>query len=247
MGAGQQSRRFGVPRAGKVSYSGVSVLGLGAADGPCRPDAGRLRQQAGRACGLGPSRVTVSSARVASRSMRSHPGTMPPMGPDTTTDEVLDGVDLTGTTALVTGASGGLGVETARTLADHGARLVLAVRDLAKGEQALATAGIDPSASDPPPRRCGPVLWPTPTPSAGAIARTAGSLRSPPTRRPSPASSATPSTATGPGRCGRCRSAWWASASGDAVHPKVAPDEESSVQAGSRPRRGRLHLHQRAR
>jgi len=36
---------------------------------------------------------------------------------ETTTDEVLAGVDLTGTVALVTGASTGLGLETARALA----------------------------------------------------------------------------------------------------------------------------------
>lgn len=71
------------------------------------------------------------------------------MGPDTTTtDEILADVELAGTTALVTGASSGLGVETARALVAHGARLVLAVRDLAKGERALAAAGVDPSAYD---------------------------------------------------------------------------------------------------
>jgi NAD(P)-dependent dehydrogenase (short-subunit alcohol dehydrogenase family) len=68
------------------------------------------------------------------------------VGPETTTDEVLDGIDLTGTVALITGASSGLGVETARALAAHGARLVLAVRDMAKGEEALAAAGIASSA-----------------------------------------------------------------------------------------------------
>jgi NAD(P)-dependent dehydrogenase (short-subunit alcohol dehydrogenase family) len=69
-------------------------------------------------------------------------------GPDTTTDEVLDGVDLTGKTILITGASAGLGVETARALAEHGARLVLGVRDLAKGEKALGEAGVDASSYD---------------------------------------------------------------------------------------------------
>jgi NAD(P)-dependent dehydrogenase (short-subunit alcohol dehydrogenase family) len=53
-----------------------------------------------------------------------------------TTDEVLNGVNLTGKRVLVTGASAGLGVETARTLAAHGATVVGAVRDLNKGRQA---------------------------------------------------------------------------------------------------------------
>ncbi|WP_084477926.1 SDR family NAD(P)-dependent oxidoreductase [Nocardia jejuensis] len=46
-----------------------------------------------------------------------------------TTDDVLDGVDLTGRTALVTGATSGLGAETARALAAAGATVVLAARD----------------------------------------------------------------------------------------------------------------------
>jgi NAD(P)-dependent dehydrogenase (short-subunit alcohol dehydrogenase family) len=57
-------------------------------------------------------------------------------GAQTTTDELLEGRDLTGLRVLVTGASAGLGVETARALAAHGAGVVMAVRDLAKGEQA---------------------------------------------------------------------------------------------------------------
>jgi NAD(P)-dependent dehydrogenase (short-subunit alcohol dehydrogenase family) len=55
-----------------------------------------------------------------------------------TTDEVLAGVDLTGKRVLVTGVSAGLGVETARTLAAHGAQVVGAARDLAKAERATA-------------------------------------------------------------------------------------------------------------
>ncbi len=61
-------------------------------------------------------------------------------GATSTTDEVLDGIDLTGKRALVTGVSAGLGVETARALAAHGAKVVGTVRDLAKGR--AATAGI---------------------------------------------------------------------------------------------------------
>jgi len=53
-------------------------------------------------------------------------------GATSTTDEVLRGVDLTGKRVLVTGVSAGLGVETARALAAHGAQVVGAARDLSK-------------------------------------------------------------------------------------------------------------------
>lgn len=52
-----------------------------------------------------------------------------------TTDEVLSGLDLAGLAVLVTGASGGLGAETARALAAHGASVTIACRDAAKGER----------------------------------------------------------------------------------------------------------------
>jgi NAD(P)-dependent dehydrogenase (short-subunit alcohol dehydrogenase family) len=57
-----------------------------------------------------------------------------------TTDDVLAGVQLQGKRALVTGVSAGLGVETARTLAAHGAEVVGTARDLGKAK--TATAGI---------------------------------------------------------------------------------------------------------
>ncbi len=59
-------------------------------------------------------------------------------GAKSTTDDVLDGVDLHGKRYLVTGASSGIGVETARALVAHGADVVGAVRDLAKAESAAA-------------------------------------------------------------------------------------------------------------
>jgi hypothetical protein len=45
-----------------------------------------------------------------------------PFGFHCTAAEVLDGVDLTGKRAVVTGASSGIGVETARALAAGGCR-----------------------------------------------------------------------------------------------------------------------------
>ena len=54
------------------------------------------------------------------------------------TDDVLSGVNLQGKRILVTGVSAGLGVETARSLAAHGAHVVGAARDLIKAEGATA-------------------------------------------------------------------------------------------------------------
>lgn len=58
------------------------------------------------------------------------------IGATSTTDDVLAGVDLSGKRILVTGVSAGLGVETARALAAHGAQVVGAARDLAKAKMA---------------------------------------------------------------------------------------------------------------
>ena len=55
---------------------------------------------------------------------------------DTTTAlGVVDGIDLTGRNAVVTGGASGIGVETARALAHAGARVTLAVRDTQAGER----------------------------------------------------------------------------------------------------------------
>ena len=55
-----------------------------------------------------------------------------------TTDEVLSGIDLRGERILVTGVSAGIGIETARALAAHGAHVVGTARDTAKAEAATA-------------------------------------------------------------------------------------------------------------
>jgi NAD(P)-dependent dehydrogenase (short-subunit alcohol dehydrogenase family) len=59
-------------------------------------------------------------------------------GAQSTTDEVLAGVDLSGKRVLITGVSAGLGLETARAVAAHGAAVVGTARDLAKAHAALA-------------------------------------------------------------------------------------------------------------
>lgn len=59
-------------------------------------------------------------------------------GAQSTTDEVLAGIDLRNKRFLVTGVSAGLGVETARALVVRGADVVGAVRDLAKARAATA-------------------------------------------------------------------------------------------------------------
>lgn len=55
----------------------------------------------------------------------------------TTTNEIIDGVDLRGKVAVVTGTSAGIGGETARALAQAGATVVMAARDAQKNARAL--------------------------------------------------------------------------------------------------------------
>jgi NAD(P)-dependent dehydrogenase (short-subunit alcohol dehydrogenase family) len=68
-------------------------------------------------------------------------------GATSTTDEVLSGVSLKGKRILVTGASAGLGVETARSLAAHGAQVVGAARDLNKAKTATEQVRKDAAAN----------------------------------------------------------------------------------------------------
>jgi NAD(P)-dependent dehydrogenase (short-subunit alcohol dehydrogenase family) len=68
-----------------------------------------------------------------------------PFGAQSTAAEVIAGIDLTGRRAIVTGGASGIGVETARTLADAGAEVTLAVRNVEVGvrtaEDIVASTG----------------------------------------------------------------------------------------------------------
>jgi NAD(P)-dependent dehydrogenase (short-subunit alcohol dehydrogenase family) len=61
-----------------------------------------------------------------------------PFDASSTAAEVIAGVDLSGKRAIVTGASSGIGVETARALAGAGAAVTLAVRDTEAGKRVAA-------------------------------------------------------------------------------------------------------------
>jgi NAD(P)-dependent dehydrogenase (short-subunit alcohol dehydrogenase family) len=65
------------------------------------------------------------------------------LGFETTTTDALAGVDLQDQVAIVTGASTGLGLETARALAAAGAHVVLAGRDSARVDAAITTVRDD--------------------------------------------------------------------------------------------------------
>jgi NAD(P)-dependent dehydrogenase (short-subunit alcohol dehydrogenase family) len=70
-----------------------------------------------------------------------------PFGATSTTDDVLSGVNLKGKRILVTGVSAGLGVETARSLAAHGAQVVGTARDLNKAKAATEQVRKDAAAN----------------------------------------------------------------------------------------------------
>lgn len=58
-----------------------------------------------------------------------------------TTVDIIKGVDLVGKVAIITGGYSGLGLETARTLASAGARIIVPARDVERARKAIAAAG----------------------------------------------------------------------------------------------------------
>jgi NAD(P)-dependent dehydrogenase (short-subunit alcohol dehydrogenase family) len=67
--------------------------------------------------------------------MTGHTPIATPFTAESTAAEVIEGIDLTGQRAIVTGGASGIGIETARALASAGAEVTLAVRNVAAGER----------------------------------------------------------------------------------------------------------------
>lgn len=72
-----------------------------------------------------------------------------PIGPTTTARETLNGIDLAGKVAVITGGYAGIGLETTRTLAEAGATAIVPARTPDKARQALSgIPGVEQSTLD---------------------------------------------------------------------------------------------------
>ena len=94
---------------------------------------------------LGTVVVAVAGVAAVGLGRRKPPPARPPgvpLGPfdgSATTEQVTSGIDLTGRTVLITGATSGLGMESMRVLALRGAHVVGTGRTLEKATRACAT------------------------------------------------------------------------------------------------------------
>uniref|UniRef100_UPI00358F9478 WW domain-containing oxidoreductase isoform X2 n=1 Tax=Myxine glutinosa TaxID=7769 RepID=UPI00358F9478 len=84
-------------------------------------------------------RTTYVDPRLAFSEEATRAGALPRQRFDgsSTVMEVLQGADLTGKVAIVTGSSSGIGFETARSLALHGAHVILASRHQGRTKEAV--------------------------------------------------------------------------------------------------------------
>lgn len=63
-------------------------------------------------------------------------------GPKTAASEVMEGVDLAGKTAVVTGGYSGIGLEVVKALTAAGAEVIVPARNKARADEALASNGL---------------------------------------------------------------------------------------------------------
>ena len=83
--------------------------------------------------------IALSACSGKNKAVVRPPGVpVGPFGAKSTAEEVTAGIDLSGKTALITGANSGLGYETMRVLALRGAHVLCAARTLEKAEEACA-------------------------------------------------------------------------------------------------------------
>ena len=94
---------------------------------------------AGAVALAGAGAVVYTRRRIAGAPPQRPPGApIGPFGAASTAEEVTAGIDLAGRTALVSGATSGLGLETARVLALRGAQVLVGGRTLEKAKAACA-------------------------------------------------------------------------------------------------------------
>ena len=87
----------------------------------------------------GTGAVVYTRRRISGGPPQRPPGApIGPFGAESTAEEVTAGLDLAGRTALVTGGTSGLGLETARVLALRGAQVLVTGRTLEKAKAACA-------------------------------------------------------------------------------------------------------------
>jgi NAD(P)-dependent dehydrogenase (short-subunit alcohol dehydrogenase family) len=106
------------------------------------------RSGAAVAAALGAGAASCRRATESAPEPRRPPGVpLSAFGPSSTAEEVTAGLDLRGRTALVTGATSGLGLETVRVLALRGAHVIVTGRTLDRA--AAACAAVAPDRSTP--------------------------------------------------------------------------------------------------
>ncbi|PQA85474.1 oxidoreductase [Hyphococcus luteus] len=69
-------------------------------------------------------------------------------GPHTAASEVMEGVDLAGKTAVVTGGYSGIGLEVVKALSAAGAEVIVPARNKSRADEALASNGLAAAAVD---------------------------------------------------------------------------------------------------